>query len=633
MVEEDDNLTEVPIGRPYSDEPSSTENDDFDDEFCDKTENSRVVEVRPRPRRRLIIVACALLALAVAGAIMGSLLDSDDRGPTVSAMTYLEYLNITSADVFSNTQSPQRKAVEWIMHRDPLKLGITDKGFVQRYVVAVMAYAVTVPSPNTALLQDTLNFLSGYHECEWQAKLESRKDNTALFMGVFCDDQKKVTKIILPTLGLTGELPKELGSLENLKKIVFDANGLTGLIPYVPSLTSLSLAYNNLDGSLPSHIGLMTDLEELILTENLISGGIPANIQNLTRLKRIALGGNELTDGIHNLFHLPKLEEIYGGFNSFKDNFDNDSFGRLTHLKVLDFKNNKLGGPFPDALWTLPNLQVVDFHFNALDGHLNEIEDKDSPILEYLDVSENFLSGGLPATLNKITNLSYLDVSSNRFEKLLPDNYSNLTNLKALLMSDNSMFGPQPIPTWLQSLTDLRHLSLKLTGRTGTIPDWFFSSLKELEILDMDWNHISGSIPKDLGDMTKLEHLLLNRNWLVGSIPSTVSKLPNLQTIMVDNNRLVGELVVCQATSAVADCGNPLLGCPDCMSETMEVSCPCCSRCCFDEDELCNTQDWISVITDEKRRKDPMMFYPTTYRPSDYTPNDVFTPKKGTVPH
>lgn len=631
-MEEGDNhtLDDVPIGRPYSDDPTSTENDDFDDEFCDgNTHLSPVVETKPRYHRWLIFATCALLALAAVGAVMAVLMDSNERGPTISAMAYLESLDITTTEEFSNVESPQRKAVEWIMHRDPLKLGITDQGFVQRYIVAVVVHALHAPSSKYDMLREKLYFLSAYHECDWKAKLESKTDNTALFMGIFCDDNNRVTKIIMPTVGFTGELPKELGSLETLKKIVLDANELTGSIPYIPSLTSLSLAYNHYDGTFPSNIGLMTNLEEVILTENMFSGELPDNLRNLTRLKRFAIGGNDFKDGVHNLFRLTNLQEIYGGYNSFQDSFDNDSFGLLTSLKVLDFKNNRLEGPFPDALWTLPKLQVVDFHFNALDGHLHEIEDKFSPVLEYLDISENFLSGGLPTTLNKLTNLVYLDLSSNRFEKPLPDDYSSLTNLKALLLTDN-MIGPQPIPTWLQNLTDLKHLSLKLTGRTGTIPDWFFSSLQQLEILDMDWNHISGSIPKDLGQMTMLEHLLLNRNWLEGTIPSAVSKLPNLQTIMVDNNNLIGELVVCQAISAVADCGNPLLGCPDCISETMEVSCPCCSRCCFDEDEFCNSEDWISVIVDARRKKDPMMFYPSSYRPSDYTPNDVFEPGKVT---
>ena len=98
---------------------------------------------------------------------------------------------------------------------------------------------------------------------------------------------------------------------------------------------------------------------------------------------------------------------------------------------------------------------------------------------------------------------------------------------------------------------------------------------------------------------------------------------------MVDNNRLVGELVVCQASTAVADCGDPKEGCPDCESITMEVNCPCCTSCCYDADETCNMGDWLSQILTNERKDNPVIFYPSdSYQPSDYTPKDTFVPKQ-----
>ena len=112
---------------------------------------------------------------------------------------------------------------------------------------------------------------------------------------------QKVDQIIMPTLGLKGVLPTELASLEHVKRLVFDANQLEGLIPYVPSLTSLSLAYNYLGDTLPSYVGQMTNLEELILAENLLEGRIPDSMRNVTHLKRFSVNGNECTGGIHSL--------------------------------------------------------------------------------------------------------------------------------------------------------------------------------------------------------------------------------------------------------------------------------------------------------------------------------------------
>jgi Leucine-rich repeat (LRR) protein len=119
-----------------------------------------------------------------------------------------------------------------------------------------------------------------------------------------------------------------------LTDLLFDANEITGLIPHVPSLTSISLAYNNIEGTLPEYLGLMTNLEELILTENLITGHLPEIFQDLAKLKRFAISGNEISEGIHHLFQLTALEEIYAAFNALEDAFDDDSFAKLSNLRI-----------------------------------------------------------------------------------------------------------------------------------------------------------------------------------------------------------------------------------------------------------------------------------------------------------
>jgi Leucine-rich repeat (LRR) protein len=575
----DDELDEIPVGS-YSDDPDSgpvdvgeSAADDFNDE-----ESTFQPSSRSRKQRRVPLIAGGIVVLAVLVLAFRIVRDSKVNRPLVNAMTFLVSHGISSAESFRDEESPQSMAANWIMHQDPLMLHLEDPGFVQRYVVATLAFAVTVNSPKSILLRNDMNFLSGYHECDWTAKWGKKEANTLLNMGIRCDSSRNVEKVIMPGLGLKGQLPRELGSLDYLNELVFDANEISGMIPYVSSLTSISMAYNYIEGKLPKFLGLMTDLEELVLTENLLSGSIPEEIQELTNLRRFSIGGNEIAGGIQYLFELTGLEEIYGGFNSLEDVFDNDSFGKLINLRVLDLKNNRLQGPFPSALWTLSKLQVVDFHYNALDGHLHEIEEEHFPVVEYLDVSVNFLSGGFPYTINKVKTLKYLDISTNRFDRPLLGDYGTLTSLTTLFMSDNSLFGPGPIPDWLKNLSNLEHLSLKLTGRTGIIPEWFFDNLTQLKTLDMDWNRISGNIPRNIGHATKLEHLLLNRNSLSGTVPTDLRVLTLLKTLMLDNNRLVGEIQSCQADVVVADCGDPSEGCPNCASETMEISCPCCTR-------------------------------------------------------
>jgi len=55
-------------------------------------------------------------------------------------------------------------------------------------------------------------------------------------------------------------------------------------------------------------------------------------------------------------------------------------------------------------------------------------------------------------------------------------------------------------------------------------------------------NNLSGSIPPELGNLTKLTHLSLSINNLTGPIPSTLGNLLNLTTLNLSNNELTGSI-------------------------------------------------------------------------------------------
>jgi hypothetical protein len=255
----------------------------------------------------------------------------------------------------------------------------------------------------------------------------------------------------------------------------------------------------------------------------------------------------------------------------------------------------------------LTHLEVIDFHKNSLDGHINNVIVENHP-LKYLDVSNNILGGGLPTSISNLNGLTHLDVSYNRLEARIPnDHLKRMTNMRTLLLTEEDGTGPQPIPDWIRGMTDLKQLSFRLTARTGTIPTWF-GELTQLELLDLDWNHISGTIPTELGLLTNLKYLMLNRNWLTGTVPTVVSFLPNLKVLMLDTNGFdrdirTGDEDVCGAQgvgrieSLIADCGVV----EDGVLLEQEVECPCCTNCCWDSAHNCNMKDWIIELETEYR--------------------------------
>ncbi len=53
---------------------------------------------------------------------------------------------------------------------------------------------------------------------------------------------------------------------------------------------------------------------------------------------------------------------------------------------------------------------------------------------------------------------------------------------------------------------------------------------------------LNGSIPAEIGRLSKLQHLWLYNNTLTGSLPSELGNLADLETLMLSNNRLSGQI-------------------------------------------------------------------------------------------
>ena len=603
------------------------EHDDHDETVHDQlpsVEDAKMYNAtanrRTRRRRGRVFTKMALVcgvAIACVSYGMHARTKNQHR-KAVASLT--ETVRLSHPDAFRDSGSPQSRALRWMLHDDGLRLPLpsnrTDP-FVQRYIIAVLLFALTDSTTKPFMPQNDLrgayDLLSGSHECEW-----NMVDAEGVTTGFLCgNDDGSITDIVLPGADLDGELPREVEALNHLESVDMSGNLIHGKLPAMPYLTNLDLAYNRLTGYLPDHFSEMTRLNILSLSENALQGSIPNKFAALTDLKILALNGNQLTGGLEKIYSLSKLEELYLFSNSFENQLSNGSFGKLLNLKVIDVKNNLLSGPLPDALFsTLTNLEVIDFHQNALNGHINDVVAKGHS-LRYMDVSSNLLSGGLPSSINNLRALTHLDLSYNRFEKSLPSYLKDMTQMQTLLLTEDDGLGPQTIPEWLRGMTDLTQLSFRLTSRKGTIPTWF-GELTRLELLDLDWNHISGTIPTELGNLTNLKYLMLNRNRMTGTIPTEVSRLPNLKMLLVDTNEFTGGLltgdeetldgggVVCAAQepdrripNMVADCGNGDDGTIE--NGQKEVDCPCCTGCCWDGSLRCNMKDWIIELEDEYR--------------------------------
>ena len=152
--------------------------------------------------------------------------------------------------------------------------------------------------------------------------------------GVTTDSDGRVTHMTLKDNGLSGQLPAQLGNLDQLEELHLTQNQLSGHIPSalgdLSSLRDLRIALNELSGAIPSSLGGLANLETLILPANQLSGEIPSTLGNLTTLTMLWLSGNRLEGAIP------------------------AALGNLNNLEKLLLRNNQFTGCIPAALQDVP---------------------------------------------------------------------------------------------------------------------------------------------------------------------------------------------------------------------------------------------------------------------------------------
>ncbi|KAA8522285.1 hypothetical protein F0562_012958 [Nyssa sinensis] len=168
------------------------------------------------------------------------------------------------------------------------------------------------------------------------------------FLGVACNEHRKVANISLQSRLLSGKVPPAVAGLKCLSGLFLHFNSLSGEIPpEISNLTELSDLYlnnNNLSGAIPPEIGNMASLQVLDLCCNQLTGSIPANMGSLKKLSVLSLQNNRLNGQIP------------------------ASLGNLGMLKRLYLSFNQLSGPIPPRLANNPPLEIIDVRNNTLSG-------------------------------------------------------------------------------------------------------------------------------------------------------------------------------------------------------------------------------------------------------------------------
>eukprot|EP00522_Entomoneis_paludosa_P006889 CAMPEP_0172439602 /NCGR_PEP_ID=MMETSP1065-20121228/531_1 /TAXON_ID=265537 /ORGANISM="Amphiprora paludosa, Strain CCMP125" /LENGTH=2621 /DNA_ID=CAMNT_0013188305 /DNA_START=60 /DNA_END=7928 /DNA_ORIENTATION=- len=267
------------------------------------------------------------------------------------------------------------------------------------------------------------------------------------------------------------------------------------------TVSSLDLSNNDLTGSLPDNIWLLTEATELDLSGNDIVVESFTKVGDASSLQTLKLSQNE-------------VKSLAGISNA-------------NSLLNFHCTNCNIQGPFPEEILQLKLLTKLFLNFNKLSGPLpSNIHQLNR--LKELHLVHNQLNETLPYQLGYLFWMENLSIGNNKFIGAIPTQFSNLPFLRVLSL-ENAKPENQPIFGVLDS------------GLYGDLPS--FSRTKKLRQLSLSYNSIGGIIPSDfladIDDKSETITVELTGNMIRHQIPAELAEFDDLR-LFVGGNRIEG---------------------------------------------------------------------------------------------
>jgi hypothetical protein len=215
-------------------------------------------------------------------------------------------------------------------------------------------------------------WLSDLHECDWYT-----------LVGVDpCGRREQYQIIRSYGQQMRGTLPPELSMISTLWEVTLSDNLIEGTIPpeyyKLSKLETLGLAFNLFKGPIPDFVWEFEDMVNMDLAYNFFTGTIPDTV-HLTEpnLRVLFLENNDLASTIPKTFGQLDWKRLHLDGNKFTGPVPSDI--NAPRIEEIMLHNNQLTGTFPAASFATEfagkhsKLRVVTLNNNELSGDINEM--------------------------------------------------------------------------------------------------------------------------------------------------------------------------------------------------------------------------------------------------------------------